>query len=142
MISIYSNFMKRLLRKPKAAQSSWILSLNAGIFVLTANLKDPSFVLRLASAFAGIILTVYLIYILGEIGNHIRTYWASSNKIAAKSPKLRDFIGDKDSYEARLPGYRAEFPRFCRRLQILAFLFLFAHVGWVTVAAFRGGKPL
>jgi hypothetical protein len=123
-------------------QSSWVLSLNAGIFVLIANLKDSSFFFHLISAFAGVVLAAYLIYVLGELGNHIRTYWTSSNKIAAKSAGLMDFIGEKDKFEAKLPGYRAEFPRFCRRLQFLAFLFVFAHLGWVVVVAFRGGRPL
>lgn len=97
---------------------------------------DPAFlVIELISAGVGIGLCVFIIYVLGELGKHIRNYWTYSNKIAANVPMLVSLIGDDTARQAKEACYRAEFPKFCRRLQYLVVLFMLAHIGWVLFIA-------
>jgi len=121
------------------SQTTWILALNAGIIAFSLKFyaehpKVPGFLLiEIISAGVGIVLSAFLIYLLQELGGHISHYWTTSNKIAAAYPPLRSFIGEKDADQALTPHYRAGFPAFCRRLQLLAGLFIAAHVGWTSV---------
>jgi hypothetical protein len=139
-------FYEEAAEKTKAhawTQTSWILTLNAGVlgFSLTLYLEkanDPLFIyIELLSAGVGVVLCVFLFYVLNELGRHIRNYWTTSNKLAAPYPPLASFIGESEVLKAREPKYEAEFPAFCRRLQYLAVLFLFAHVGWAGFVIFR-----
>jgi len=137
-------FYEEAAEKAKAqawSQTTWILTLNAGIlaFSLTffADHRDvPAFlVIELLSAAVGVVLSAFLIYLLYELGKHIRNYWTQSNTIAAGYAPLRQFVGEKNAKKAEGTNYRAEYPPFCLRLQILAGLFVVAHIGWAAVAA-------
>jgi hypothetical protein len=133
-------FYEEASEKAKAhawTQTAWILTLNAGVIAFSLNVylqhsKDTNFrVIEIFSALVGIVLCGYLGYILDELGKHIRTYWTFSNKIAADLPPLVSFIGEVEVLKAKEPGDRAGFPKFCRRLQILAGLFGLAHILWL-----------
>jgi len=133
-------FYEEASEKTKAhawTQTAWILTLNAGVIAFSLNLylehaNDRAFlVIEFISASVGIVLCVYLCYVLGELGRHIRNYWTTSNKIAADAPPLVSFIGEDNARQAKEADYKARFPPFCRRLQYLAGLFMLAHVGWL-----------
>jgi hypothetical protein len=121
------------------SQTTWILTLNAGIFAFSLKmfsdkLNQPWIMtIELISSLVGVFLCLFLIYILGELGKHISHYWTSANKVAAGSEFLRGFISNEEAKEALSSGYRADFPRFCRRLQIMAGLFIVGHFGWLVV---------
>ena len=137
-------FYEEAAEKAKAhawSQTTWILTLNAGILAFSvtffAEHRDtPAFLfIELLSAGVGVVLSGFLIYLLYELGKHIRNYWTQSNTIAATYAPLRQFVGEKTAKAAEAPEYSAEFPPFCIRLQILAGLFIVAHVGWASVVA-------
>ena len=122
--------------------TTWILTLNAGIFAFSFSLyldhaDDSAFVcMEWMAAGVGVLLSVFLIYFLNELGRHIKRYWTTSNRLAASSAVLRDFIDRDDALAAQRKGYQAGFPAFCRRLQLLATLFIFAHLGWGCIVQF------
>jgi hypothetical protein len=132
-------FYEEAAEKTKAhawTQTAWILTLNAGVIAFSLNLylehadNSAFLIIELVSAGVGIVLCWYLFYVLSELGSHISNYWTFSNKIAAGLPALVPLIGDDIARQAKEVNYRADFPRFCKRLQALAMLFLFAHFGW------------
>jgi hypothetical protein len=121
------------------AQTTWILTLNAGLLAFSLDLYANHSSLRGFAAIewlvalAGVVLCSFLIYTLHELGSHIAHYWTNANALAAAHPALVPFIGgDRAAEEARTPGYRAPFPRFCLRLQLVAATFL---VGQIASAA-------
>ena len=124
-------------------QTAWILTLNTGVIAFSLDLylqhaKDPAFlIIEFFSAGVGIVLCMFLYYVLGELGRHIRNYWTFSNKIAADLPFLTSFIGKDNARRAKEENYEAEFPQFCKRLQYLAVLFMLAHLGWALFVAFK-----
>ncbi|OOP57225.1 MAG: hypothetical protein AYP45_04670 [Candidatus Brocadia carolinensis] len=118
------------------SQTTWILTLNTGIFAFSLNFYAEHAAVRayllieLFSAGVGVVLCGFLVYLLQELGSHISRYWTSSNQIAANYGPLVRFIDKSDAVAARKSDYCAPFPKFCRRLKFLAILFLIAHVGW------------
>jgi hypothetical protein len=122
------------------SQTTWILTLNAATLGFSLNFyadhkADSAFVLiESIAGGVGVVLCLFLIYLLHEAGSHIQHYWTTSNKLAARDAYLAPFIGPEDAAAARGDEYSAPFPKFCKRLQLLAALFLAAHVGWVAVA--------
>ena len=139
-------FYEEAAEKTKAhawSQTTWILTLNAGIFAFALKLyTDHAGVywfslMEFVCAGVGIALCVFLIYLLSELGRHISRYWTSSNKLAVDYPPLVPFIEESDAVAVRAdPKYCAPFPRFCARLQWLAWLFLLAHIAWACFAVF------
>jgi hypothetical protein len=123
-------------------QTAWILTLNAGVIAFSLNLylehaNDPAFlVIEYVSAGVGIVLCVFLIYVLNELGTHISNYWASSNRIAADLPLLVSYIGKDNARQVKGAKDQPEFPKFCRRLQYLAVLFMLGHIGWALLVTF------
>jgi hypothetical protein len=121
------------------SQTTWILTLNAGIIAFSLNFyaqhsTNPAFLpIELVAVGVGLVLCLFLIYLLQQLGGHISHYWTTSNKLAAGYPPLKPFISEKDARQAGKPDYRAPFPAFCRRLQFLAVLFMAAHLGWAVV---------
>jgi uncharacterized membrane protein YfcA len=122
------------------SQTTWLLTLNSGILAFSLDYYAKHTVTRGAllieclAALVGAALCAFLLYLLHELGSHISHYWTTSNQIAAAFQPLTPFISKKDARAAREPGYRAPFPKFCRRLQGMALLFCSAHVGWAVVA--------
>ncbi len=122
------------------SQTTWLLTLNAGIIAFSldfyANHADTrgALLIECIAAVVGIVLCLFLIYLLHELGRHLSHYWTTSNQIALAYHPLTAFISKEDSEAARAPGCRTPFPKFCRRLQYLTLLFLGAHVGWVCIA--------
>jgi Ca2+/H+ antiporter len=121
-------------------QTSWILTINAAILGFTLDLfiehrsaKDFALI-EWISAIAGIILCVYALIVLTELGNHIQTYWTLANKTAVQHPFLIRYIGPTDAENAGKKNYRALFPPFIKRLMIAPVLFAVAHFGWVLYA--------
>jgi hypothetical protein len=115
--------------------TTWVLALNAGLLAFSfdffaKNAASPAFVvIEAASAAVGVALCGFLIYMLRENGGHVSHYWTSSNKIAAAEPKLRPFIGAKEADRAlNKPNYKAPFPSYCRRLELLAAAFAVVHL--------------
>ena len=136
-------FYEEAAEKTKAhawSQTTWILALNAGIFAFSLSFYAEhahayGFILiEIICALVGIVLCFFLVYLLQELGGHIRHYWTVSNKLAVEHAPLRPFISGDDAAAAESPCYRAPFPPFCRRLQWLAGLFVLSHVGWALVA--------
>jgi hypothetical protein len=134
-------FYEEAAEKAKAhawAQTTWILAINAGIIGFSVTFfadkcGEPGFfVIECLAAGVGVVLCAFLLDVVTELGGHISHYWTSSNTIAASYPPLTQFISADDAKHAASLGYRAGFPRFCRRLQVLACLFLLAHVAWLT----------
>jgi hypothetical protein len=128
------------------SQTTWLLSLNAALLALSVTLyldhRDDSGYLLLEAVFAvvGVALCGFLIYLLRELGKHIQHYWTTSNRLAASTPMLQSFISPKEMAKTRGADYRADFPAFCRRLQVLAGLFGFAHVGlWALMVCLTEG---
>ncbi len=123
------------------SQTTWILTLNAGIMVFSLSFfaeyrTAPAFLfIEVLSAGVGVVLSGFLIYLLYELGKHIRNYWTQSNRIAAGYAPLRRFVGEDNAKAAERPNYCAKYPAFCIRLQMLAALFVVAHVGWAIVLA-------
>jgi hypothetical protein len=135
-------FYEEAAEKAKAlawSQTTWILTLNAGIMAVSLdfyakNGTHPRLILiEGISAGVGVVLCLFLVYLLHELGGHIRHYWTTSNRIAASNEHLVAFISPSDAEAARVARYRAPFPAFCRRLQWLAGLFVVAHVGWLGI---------
>jgi hypothetical protein len=122
------------------SQTTWILALSAGILAFSANLyaehRDiPGFLIIQCLCFAaGSILCLYLVYVLDQLGQHISSYWTNSNRLAGRYAELEPFAKHEDAVAARSPNYHAPFPKFCRRLQIPAFLFIAAQLAWACAA--------
>jgi hypothetical protein len=122
------------------SQTTWILTLNAGILAFSLDLyaehrEVPGFlVIEWISFVAGAGLSLFLIYVISELGRHISTYWTQSNRLAGNYPILVPFVGEDEAAAARSPLYHAPFPKFCRRLQIPAIAFVIAHLTWACVA--------
>ena len=132
-------FYEEASEKTKAhawTQTAWILTLNTGLIAFSLDLyleyaENSAFLLiEFVTASVGVVLCVFLFYILGELGKHIRNYWTFSNQLAVDLPFLVSFIGEENARRAKDANYRAEFPQFCKRLQYLAVLFMLAHIGW------------
>lgn len=124
-------------------QTTWILALNAGILAFSVDFyakhgmdRGLSVIESLATG-VGLLLCVFLIYLLHELGNHIRRYWNRSNVLIASSSRLTQFLANSNANGVDCPRCRPPFPKFCRRLQYLAAIFIVAHIGWLWVALFH-----
>lgn len=97
---------------------------------LYADHADNPAVVQLASILSvvGIVLCLFLIFMLHELGRHIRHYWAVSNRIVAPNGSLRALVFGSPPKDAPVT-----FPPFCRRLQYLAGLFLAGHLAWLAI---------
>lgn len=118
-------------------QSTWILALNGAILGFSLNLyvKDGNvhgfLFIECISTLAGLILCGYVVFVLYELGKHIRNYWTAANKHAVQDTSLTDYIGVKEAAAARHECYRADFPRFIVRLMVPPVLFALAHLTWM-----------
>ena len=114
------------------AQTTWILTLNAGLLAFSLDLYANHSSLHGFAAIewlvslAGVVLCGFLIYTLHELGSHIVRYWTHANALAAAHPALVHFIGGDSTAD------EVQFPLFCRRLQLVAAIFL---VGQIASAA-------
>ena len=126
------------------SQTTWILTLNAGILAFSLNLfaaystKIPSgafLVIEWISCIAGLTLCGLLFFVIRELGVHIANYWETANKLAARYAPLSELIGEETAAKARIPipTYREKFPKFCTRLMWPVALFMAAHVVWAIV---------
>ena len=124
------------------SQTTWILTLNAGILAFSLNLyaeysnRIPViafFVIEWISCIAGLVLCGMLFFVIRELGTHIATYWETANKLAVGYVPLMQLIGEKRAAKARDPNYKEELPRFCKRLRWPVALFMAAHVVWAVV---------
>jgi hypothetical protein len=128
--------------------TTWILAFNAAILAFSFDFfgkhaGKPGFVvIEIASAFVGVGLCAYLTYLLKETGTHIAHYWTSANRLAADQASLVPFIGADEAEKVRTESvrYRASFPNFCRRLQMLACLFALVHLGSAYLLIHHGAK--
>ena len=137
-------FYEAAAEKTKAqawAQTTWILSLNAAIIAFSLNFyaEHPTlrgtWLIEVVAAIVGLVLCLFLIYMLQELGKHLSNYWTASNRLAVGYPPLIPYIGKKDAKAAQKPRYPgAPFPPFCRRLQVLTGLFLCVHLAWICIA--------
>jgi hypothetical protein len=119
--------------------TTWILTLNAAVlgfsitFFIEHRADEALVMIETLSALVGVALSYFLIDMIQQLGSHVQHHWTTSNRIAAVTPTLTSFIDPRDVESARRDSYRAPFPSFCRRLQVLAVLFLIAHCGWAIV---------
>lgn len=122
------------------SQSTWILGFSAAVLAFSLKLytEHPDVrglvFMEWLAALAGLGLCGYLVFVLSELGKHIRNYWTNANKIAASDDALVPFIGQEEAERARLVGYRAGFPRFITRLQMAPSMFALAHLVWAVYA--------
>jgi hypothetical protein len=119
------------------SQTTWILTLNAGIFAFSlayAGVYEIIWI-EVICACVGIVLCGFLIYLLGQLGDHISSYFTSANQLAFDYLALRRFIRPKELSALKANcNHRASFPQFCSRLRLLALGFLFAHIIWAVIA--------
>jgi len=124
------------------SQTTWILTLNAGILAFSLNLyaeystKIPLsafLVIEWISCIAGLTLCGMLFIVILELGTHIATYWETANKLAVKYTALAELIGKKAAAKAREPDYKEPFPDFCARLRWPVALFMAGHFLWAIV---------
>jgi hypothetical protein len=147
----FFKFYQEAAEKTKAhawSQTTWILTLNVGMLAFSLQYftdhgsKREARVIEFITTVVGVLLAGFLIYLLNELGKHIRRYWTTSNKLAASNDRLRGFIDEDEVEAAKTTRYKAAFPKFCRRLQILAVLFIGVHIGWLLLALFFIGFPV
>lgn len=75
-------------------QSTWILTLNGAILGFSLDLDvDHASVrgflfIEWLSVLSGLLLCTYLMFVLYELGRHIRNYLTASNRLAARSVTL------------------------------------------------------
>ncbi|MDM0116719.1 hypothetical protein QTI66_31780 [Variovorax sp. J22R133] len=118
------------------AQSTWVLTLNGAVLGFSLNLfvQSPSvrglLLIECLSALAGVVLSAYIAFVLSELGDHIQRYWTAANKLALQSKPLSEYIGTKETEKARHEFYKADFPRFIKRLMWPPGFFVVAHLSW------------
>jgi hypothetical protein len=131
------------------SQTTWILSLNAGVLAFSVNLYavDPGLpalvLIELLTAAVGLVLSGFLLYMLQELGKHISNYWMKANKFAASfKPLARLIMTPEEAASALTAEDPPEFPDFCRRLRWLTILFMLAHVGWAHLVLLMYARQL
>lgn len=113
--------------------TTWILTLNSGLFAFgikfySENQKDPNFLMiELACCGIGILLCLFLSYVLYEQGRHLRGYWQVTDRILSKHTWLSETTGIEPE------GKPIAFPRFCIWLILLSCLFI---VGFLFMGVF------
>ena len=81
------------------AQTTWILTLNAGLLAFSLDLYANHSSLRGFAAIewlvalAGVVLCGFLIYTLRELGRHIAHYWTSAKRARGDAPRARSLHG-------------------------------------------------
>jgi len=122
-------------------QTTWVLTLSGAILAYSINLyvehsTVPSFrVIEWACATSGVVLTAYVMYVLHQLAQHIRSYWTAANRLAAPDPFLQNYISPEDAKIALQNSYRADYPPFILRLNIPPLLFAFGHIAWAIYVA-------
>lgn len=116
--------------------TTWILTINSALFAFAFQLykENPKIVgfvaIELAICAVGVALCILLIVLILDHGNHLRTYFTRVNKVGAWNPKVRGLVLKADEVDEVLcPNYSARFPRFCKRLMVLAGMFAAGFVG-------------
>jgi hypothetical protein len=121
------------------SQTTWLLTLNAGVLAFSFNLyaeyrddipRSGFLVIEWISAVAGAALCVLLLVVLRELGKHISRYWARSDDLVEKHPFLLDLQPNK---ARRTKKVGEGFPKFCRRLRYFAWLFIVADLAWAVI---------
>lgn len=130
------------------SQTTWILSLNAGLLAFSANLyagygdkvkisPEGLIAVEWLSALAGVVLCWMLVDVLGELGKHISNYWSVGRQLRRKHPVLLNLISKADQAEEEFVGL----PPFCARLRKFALVFAATDIAWaiaVTVLVLTG----
>lgn len=117
------------------AQSTWVLAVNGAILAYSLKffieqMKMPGLIaLVWGMAVAGLILSGYLIYVLKELGVHLRNYWECADRVARLSPALTSIIRPDPS-----PDKPKKIPGFMLRLMWPPALFALSHVVWAVYA--------
>lgn len=125
-------------------QATWVLTLSGAILAFSINLYIEHCdvagfkVIEWACALSGVVLSAYVIYVLYQLGKHIRKYWTSSNRLAAPDEFLKDYISDEDAKAAKHKGYKAKYPPFIIRLFIPPAIFAVGHIAWVIYVGYLG----
>lgn len=117
------------------AQMTWVLALNGAILGFSLQffidkMKMPGVIALIwGMAVAGLILSGYLIYVLKELGVHLRNYWECADRAARMSPVLAEIIRPDPS-----PNTPKKIPGFMKRLMWPPALFALSHVVWAVFA--------
>lgn len=116
--------------------TTWILTVNAALiafcFQLYANNSKIHGFLSIQASICvvGIVLCIFLRVLINDQGKHLRRYWTNENKVGAWNTKVQSLILEKKTVEIVLQeNYRADFPRFCKRLRFLSSMFLVGFIG-------------
>jgi hypothetical protein len=126
--------------------TTWLLTLNSGLIAFSFkyyadNKTGPFLPFELLFCTVGIVLCCFNQILIRDYGKHIQGYWTISNKITENHPYLRSLIGQGMTEGAAGRKYEASFPRFCRRLLALTWLFIAGFAGiavLMSVLAWRG----
>ena len=117
-------------------QTTWILALSGAILGFSIDLyikhRGLSSLPAIAwgCATAGIAFSIYNIYMLSELGKHIRSYWTIANRLVASDPVLLTCFPDYRPKHIPNAEYELEFPPFIKRLMLLPILFGIGHIVW------------
>jgi len=113
--------------------TTWILTLNSALFAFcikfySENLDDPYFlIIELAGCSIGLLLSIFLCFVVFEQGKHLKTYWAITDKIMKDNSWLTDITGEVSD------GRTIKFPPFCQWLLVLSGLFI---LGFIVLGGF------
>ena len=111
-------------------QSTWVLTLNGAILAFSINLHVKHcnipgfFLIEWFSAGAGVLLSLCVVFVLYELGKHIKRHWAASDRIASKDPQLAPYVSKG--------GAKEKVPKFIKRLMFPAGVFAVGHVAWAV----------
>ncbi|MDM0108883.1 hypothetical protein QTH97_28345 [Variovorax sp. J22R24] len=118
------------------AQLTWVLAVNGAILAFSLKffieqMKMPGAIALIwGMAVAGLILSGYLIYVLKELGRHLRGYWACADRAARMSTDLAEIIRPDP------PSASTKIPAFMKRLMWPPALFALSHVVWAIGASY------
>ncbi len=126
--------------------TAWILTVCAGLLAFQFRVSESprddrgfEFVV-IAVSLVGMALCWYLRIFIQDQARHLQGYWTRSNIVAAIHPIGGLPLLDEAVPAAKIlePGYRAGYPGFCRRLEILVAMFAMAFaasaVGLIVLA--------
>ena len=123
--------------------TTWVLTINSALIAFsfqlyTDHLQLAGFLwIQAAICLVGLALCTFLYFLIQDQGNHLSHYWTNENKIGAMNSGIQDLVLDKEDPKVILaPGYRADTPKFCKRLVILAQMFAVGFVGLFLLILF------
>ena len=116
--------------------TTWVLTLNSGLLAFcikfyTDKKDDPNFqTIEYACCSIGVLLSIFLCYMIYEQGKHLKSYWKVMDKILTENEALQEITGLKPESE------RIDYPAFCKWLMGLALMF---SLGFVLLGIFFSG---